>query len=99
MVGVAFPMPSLPWSGYGGYQSLISLPNTLMFFSFYHFELSASCWCYEEARRGGAVRVCLQGEADRLFLTLQKGEVKSLKKKFPTQTQQTFITQSVLELN
>lgn len=53
MVGVAFPMPSLPWSGYGGYQSLISLPNTLMFFSFYHFELSASCWCYEEARRGG----------------------------------------------
>lgn len=34
-----------------GYQSLISLPNTLMLFSFYHFELSASCWCHEEDQR------------------------------------------------
>lgn len=77
MVNVAFPTPSPSWPGCGGYQSLVSLASTLIFFCLCHFELSASCW----KPKGGFQGLMAKREAQRVFLTLQRREVKSQKKK------------------
>lgn len=78
-VSVAFPTPSPSWPGCGCYQSLVSLASTLIFFCLCHFELSASCW----KPKGDFQGLMARREAQRVFLTLQRREVKSQKKKKP----------------